>query len=357
MAWRWPGSGPPWTAAAASSFLTLEAARATVDRARPGGTTGSGGVSGSGGTAGEPACPPISHGGCTSLDPLSCYKTCGPEKTGTKSQTCQNGNYVDTTACTFDPSKDYSCYAIPSVANGVCPAGVAPQGSEACDVDHCVLCNSAGGLLGGLYTDSSGAPHTGYCTCQPPNAQGLRTWTCAGETAWPCPAGAGCGRITGGVGGATGTGGVPGGPVFGEPICLSPVNKGAACGPADQQFCYKPCGPANIGVKTETCTTAGTYAEMSGCSFDRSRDYSCYKIPFEPNAACPSGATPQAGTACTVPPCTLCNSLQGNIGGAFLDAAGAPKVGWCVCQPGASGLMTWTCASDTAWPCPLGAGC
>lgn len=65
----------------------------------------------------------------------------------------------------------------------------------------------------------------------------------------------------------------------------------------------------------------------------------------------------QAGTACTVPSCTLCNSLQGNIGGHYLDAAGAPKIGWCVCHPGANGLTTWSCASDTAWPCPLGAGC
>ena len=111
-------------------------------------------------------------------------------------------------------------------------------------------------------------------------------------------------------------------------------------------------------MKTETCTTAGTYAEMSGCSFDASIDYSCYKIPFAANATCPSGGpAPQAGTACTVPPCTLCNSLQGIVGGQYMDAAGAPKIGWCVCQPGANGLMTWSCASDTAWPCPLGAGC
>ncbi len=244
------------------------------------------------------------------------------------------------------------------MANAVCLPGVTPQGSGACDIDHCVLCNSAGGLQGGLYLDSGGAPKAGYCTCQLANDTGLRTWTCASETAWPCPAGAGCGAITGGVGGATGTGGVPGGTGFGEPVCLSTVAKGAACGPADQQFCYKPCGPVNIGVKSETCTTAGTYTEMSGCSFDPSKDYSCYKITLAVNAACPSGgAAPQAGTACTVPPCTLCNSLQGNVGGYYMDATGAPKIGWCVCQPGASGLMTWSCASDTAWPCPLGAGC
>jgi hypothetical protein len=325
----------------------------------PGGTTGSGGGSGSGGTAfGEPACPDrVRGGGCSPTDPQVCYRTCGPEKTGVRANTCEaNGVYSEAPVCSFDPSKDYSCYAIPSVANAVCPAGMAPQGSNPCDVDHCVLCNSAGGLPGGLYTDSSGATKVGWCTCQLPNASGARTWTCASDTAWPCPAGAGCGRITGG-GGTTGTGGVPGGSTLGEPACLSTVAKGAACGPADQQLCYKRCGPANVGVKAETCTVGGFYAEMSGCAFDPSFDYSCYKIPLATNGACPSGASPQAGTACAVPPCTLCNSLQGVIGGQYVDAAGAPKVGWCVCQPAANGTTTWSCASDTAWPCPLGAGC
>ena len=111
-------------------------------------------------------------------------------------------------------------------------------------------------------------------------------------------------------------------------------------------------------MKTETCTTAGTYAEMSGCSFDPSQDYSCYKIPTAANAACPAGVTPQGSSACDVPHCTLCNSLQGIVGGQYIDATGAPKVGWCVCQaPNASGLRTWSCASDTSWPCPLGYGC
>ena len=111
-------------------------------------------------------------------------------------------------------------------------------------------------------------------------------------------------------------------------------------------------------MKTETCTTAGTYAEMSGCSFDPSQDYSCYRIPTAANAACPAGVTPRGASACDVPHCTLCNSLRGIVGGQYLDAAGAPKVGWCVCQaPNADGLRTWSCASDTAWPCPLGAGC
>ena len=46
------------------------------------------------------------------------------------------------------------------------------------------------------------------------------------------------------------------------------------------------------------------------------------------------------------------------VGGNYLDSGGAPKVGWCTCQePNTQGVRTWTCASDTAWPCPLGSGC
>ena len=97
---------------------------------------------------------------------------------------------------------------------------------------------------------------------------------------------------------------------------------------------------------------------MSGCSFEPSRDFSCYKIPTAVNAACPAGVTPQGATACDVPHCTLCNSLRGVVGGSYLDTTGGPKVGWCVCQePNSSGLRTWSCANDTAWPCPLGSGC
>jgi len=319
----------------------------------PGGTTGSGGVSGSGGTTlGEPACPEAARGNaCLPTDPQLCYRTCGPEKTGVKAFTCQaNGVYSEMAGCSYDRTKDYSCYAIPEAHNAGCPVAFAPQASMDCEVQHCVLCNTLAGRAGGQYLDSTGVLKVGWCICQEPNAAARRTWSCASDTQWPCPAGAGCGALTG-SGGTTGTG------PFGEPACLPAVTKGAPCGPTDQQFCYKRCGPANIGVKSEVCTTGGTYVEMAGCSFDPSVDYSCYKIPLAANAACPSGLVPQTGTACTVPPCSLCNSLQGNVGGQYLDAGGAPKIGWCVCQPGANGLTTWSCASDTAWPCPLGAGC
>jgi len=97
---------------------------------------------------------------------------------------------------------------------------------------------------------------------------------------------------------------------------------------------------------------------MSGCSFDSARDYSCYKLPTSANGVCPMGVTPQAASPCDVPSCTVCNSLQGVVGGTYLDSAGAPKVGWCVCKlPNEAGTRAWSCASDTSWPCPLGSGC
>jgi hypothetical protein len=349
------------------------------------GTTGSGGTASggtaSGGTAfGEPACVSAlatKAASCTPADQQFCYKACGPEKQGGKSETCTNGIYYEMPGCAFDPDKDYSCYAIPNAANPVCPQQVTLQAGTPCQVDHCVPCNSSGGLPGGMYTDSSGAPKVGYCVCQPPNAAGERTWSCASDTAWPCPLGIGCGSTKGaggttgvtGTGGTTGTagtdgmpattgtGGMPGGGAFGQPACLSSVAKGASCTSADQQFCYKGCGPALKGIKSETCLS-GVYVEMSGCTFDPAVDYSCYKISFVANAACPSSVVPMAGAPCEVQPCLLCNSIQGVPAGQYLDVSGATRVGYCVCQPpDAAGLQKWSCASNTSWPCPAGAGC
>ncbi len=348
----------------------------STDPAGHGGTTGVAGTFGRGGTAGtgsafgEPAClSTVTKGGaCTDFDQQLCYKTCGPEKTGVKSEACMGGIYTEMSGCSFDPSKDYSCYRISSAANTACPSVQTPMAASLCDVPHCTLCNSLQGAIGGQYFDASGAAKVGWCVCQAPNAAGERIWSCASDIAWPCPLGAGCtgptgtggnaGTGRGGAGGTVGTGGTGAGGTFGEPACLSTVVRSGPCTATDQQFCYKTCGPQAIGVKAETCTTAGTYAEMSGCSFDPSRDYSCYKIPATTNATCLPGVTPQASGACEVPPCTLCNSLAGAVGGQYLDVSGAPKVGWCVCQPpNASGVRTWNCANDTAWPCPLGSGC
>jgi hypothetical protein len=177
----------------------------------------------------------------------------------------------------------------------------------------------------------------------------------ASGTATGGASGTASGGSTGaGSGGSTGTGGG----AFGEPACLSTVSKGSACGPTDQQLCYKTCGPEKTGVKSETCQTSGTYAEMSGCTFDPAQNYACYKIPTTANTACPTGTTPQGSATCDVPHCTLCNSMQGLAGGQYLDSSGSPKTGWCTCQEAnTAGTRTWTCASDTAWPCPSGQGC
>ena len=339
-----------------------------------GGPAGRGGApdAGSSGVFGEPAClTTVTKGAsCGPADQQFCYKTCGPSRSGVKSETCLNGVYAEMSGCTFEPTRDYSCYQLPTVVNAACLAnGVSevPFAGSSCDVPSCIVCNSLGGVAGGTYTDSSGAPRVGYCVCQPPDANGNKTWSCASDTSWPCPFGAGCvttagtGGVGGTGGGVAGTGGDitgTGGGSFGQPACPSTVVRGGACTAVDPQFCYKTCGPDSVGVKTETCTTNGTYAEMSGCTFDPSRDFSCYKIPSTTNAVCPQAVTPQASGACDVPPCTLCNSLQGIVGGQYLDSSGAPKVGWCACKlPNAAGTRTWSCASDTSWPCPLGSGC
>jgi hypothetical protein len=167
------------------------------------GTTGNGGSTstGSGGSfVSTPSCTglttaaaaePTKGGACVAADPQLCFKTCGPEKAGVKSETCTGGVYAEMSGCSFDPAMSFACYKIPAAANTLCPAGT-PQASTDCTVDHCVICNSTGGLPGGGYSDSGGAAKVGYCVCQQANSTGKRTWSCASDTAWPCPAGAGC---------------------------------------------------------------------------------------------------------------------------------------------------------------------
>jgi hypothetical protein len=134
-----------------------------------------------------------------------------------------------------------------------------------------------------------------------------------------------------------------------------PPTKAGACTAADPQSCYKTCGRASSGFKSETCT-AGAYAEQSGCTFPDTLDAACYKLPAAQDATCPEAA-PMAGGACTVAPCTLCNGGGGPTG-TYLDSKGASKIGYCICpMPGASGMSKWSCASTDAWPCPGAKGC
>jgi hypothetical protein len=372
------GSAPKWSCAADTSWpcpgsagcrsVTGSGGSIGIGGA-PGGTGGTGGAGGSS-FGGDPQCPStVAKGGaCGPTDLQFCYKTCGPQKLGVKSETCTTaGTYAEMSGCNFDPGRDYSCFAIAAQANPACPAAP-PQAATACDVPACTVCNSMQGLSGGGYVDSAGAAKVGFCVCQPPDATGTRTWSCASDTQWPCPLGAGCNGTgaggsggaagAGGGGGAAGTGGAGGGSSFGQPACPGTVAKAAACAPTDVQFCYKVCGPEKTGVKSETCQTNGIYAEMSGCMFDPTRDYSCYKLPAIGNAACGANSTPINGSTCDVAACSVCNSLEGTPGGGYLDSSGAAKVGYCVCQaPNSAGMRTWSCASDTAWPCPGGSGC
>ena len=85
---------------------------------------------------------------------------------------------------------------------------------------------------------------------------------------------------------------------------VAPIKEGV-CTASDTQLCYRTCGPQNIGFKSETCTN-GKYAEQSGCSFPKTGDYACYKIPSQIDATCPT-TVPQATKPCTVNACVLCN--------------------------------------------------
>jgi hypothetical protein len=160
-------------------------------------STGTGGSTGAGGTTGafgQPAClGTVTKGGaCAATDQQLCYKTCGPQSKGVKSETCTSAVYVEMDGCLFDPAMDYSCYKLPTAANAMCPAAATPpRAGQPCTVDMCNPCNTMGGLAGGMYQDSSGANKVGWCVCQPANAAGNRSWSCASDTAWPCTASGG----------------------------------------------------------------------------------------------------------------------------------------------------------------------
>ena len=333
------GGSPP---AAGTTGTAGAAGRGGAGRGGSPAAAGTGGSATASDAFHEPACMSTvaRNNECAPADQQFCYKTCGPEKTGRKSETCVNGLYQEMSGCAFDPNQDYSCYAIPTTANAACPQGVTPQASMPCEVDHCVQCNNLGGLAGGQFLDSAGATKPGYCTCQRPNAAGQRTWSCANDTAWPCPLGRGC-NVDAGTS-------LP-------PVCAPTVVKGAACGPTDQPFCYRFCAPGESGVDPLFCMN-GVYSEMASCALPPNNNYSCYKIPVSANAACPM-SVPTYGAGCDVPDCTPCNSLRGIAGGQYVDSAGATNVGFCVCQPAPSGGSAWNCARDTAWPCPALGGC
>ena len=170
------------------------------------------------------------------------------------------------------------------------------------------------------------------------------------------PGGAGASPSVGGAGGSAGApaagSGAAGTPSnLPDPACGEGVVKGTACSVASAQFCYKSCGPDNVGYKRETCV-GGAYDELqSGCTFPAVQDYSCYELPASLPAECPSGV-PRGGRPCQIAECKPC--FGGSIvAPQYQDSTGAQKPGYCVC----SELRTWTCGSIGSWPCPDGQGC
>jgi hypothetical protein len=123
------------------------------------------------------------------------------------------------------------------------------------------------------------------------------------------------------------------------------IAKAVACTASDPQLCYKTCGPASSGAKSETCSSSA-YVEGT-CGFDPAGNYACYKVPTTTDPTCPTTA-PMASSACSISTCVVCGATTG-----YLDSKGTSKTGYCVCQ--ASGK--WSCASNTEWPCPNGPGC
>ena len=124
---------------------------------------------------------------CTEADPACCWRSCGPQSIGWKTEECVASVYAEGD-CQFPPDADYSCYAIPAaIDTTVCPQDTPPQASMDCDVPECTVCN-----LDDTYFDSGGSSKTGYCVCQAPNSDGKRTWSCGSSSAWPCPLGQGC---------------------------------------------------------------------------------------------------------------------------------------------------------------------
>ncbi|HMA94444.1 MAG TPA: hypothetical protein VKP30_17250 [Polyangiaceae bacterium] len=159
-----------------------------------------GSSSGSGGsTAVSPLCsmtaggsPTIKGGTCTPNDTQLCYWTCGPIETGSKTETCTAGIYVEGD-CMFPADVDYSCFRVPASDSAGCPTSE-PQSGQPCSVSTCSLpCSGTACAICGVatgYRDSIGMHKDGYCVCLA-GSTGNR-WSCASKTAWPCPSGQGC---------------------------------------------------------------------------------------------------------------------------------------------------------------------
>jgi hypothetical protein len=124
---------------------------------------------------------------CTSADPQLCYRPCGPNQSGWKTEECLAGVYAEGD-CRFPTDQDYACYKIPDpIDEAACKVTAPPAATNPCDAPACTVCN-----FGGFYEDSGGDAKEGFCVCREPDAEGVRRWTCASVTAWPCPFSSGC---------------------------------------------------------------------------------------------------------------------------------------------------------------------
>jgi hypothetical protein len=191
-----------------------------------------------------------------------------------------------------------------------------------------------GGSNNGM-TGTGGSPGTGGTT------------TATGGT--PGAGGSpGTGGTTTSTGGTPGTAGASG---FGQPACGNTVagvaaGKGVAC---------KTCGPEKSGVKPETCS--GTAYTEGDCAFNPTGTFACYAVPTTADPSCPT-TPPMASSPCSIPDCVVCGGPSAAVpaGTGYLDSGSNMKTGYCVCQASATN-PTWSCASNTAWPCPNGSGC
>ena len=150
------------------------------------GAAGAGGVAG--GTFGEPACAPSVESGenCAPTDEQLCYKRCGPDGVGVKSETCQSsGLYTEMVGCAYDLSRDYSCYRIPMRAQRRLPERAATAGGSALRAGAVHRVQQSGGACRRRFASGAGAVSEGWCVCQAANAAGLRTWSCAGDRPGP----------------------------------------------------------------------------------------------------------------------------------------------------------------------------
>jgi hypothetical protein len=142
------------------------------------GTAGAGtagaGTAGSGGAIA--LCTTQTKSAACTMEGEVCNKTCGPQSSGFKTETCTNALYAEGD-CMFDCSdttKDWACYALSTAT--ACDTTVVPQASQPCTVPNCMPCT-------GGYLDSNANPKTGACVCVS-GANGGK-WSCASTSAWP----------------------------------------------------------------------------------------------------------------------------------------------------------------------------